>query len=39
MRYIKLLVGKPEGWNYLKDLGTYGRTILKCILWKLGGTV
>jgi len=31
----RLLVGKPEGRNHLKELGIYGRIILKrvCSRW------
>jgi hypothetical protein len=33
----RILVGKPEGRNHLKDAGVGGRIILKWISEKLGG--
>ena len=33
----RVLVGKPDGWNHLEDLGTDGRIILKWILGQWHG--
>jgi hypothetical protein len=33
----RVLVGKPEGRNHLKDPGVDGRVILKWIFERLGG--
>jgi hypothetical protein len=34
---IRVLVGKPEGRNHLKDPGVDGRIILNCIFEKCHG--
>jgi hypothetical protein len=36
---FRVLVGKPEGRNHLKNPGIDGRIILKCIIERLGGSI
>jgi hypothetical protein len=33
----RVLVGKPDGWSHLEDLGADGRIILKWILGQWNG--